>query len=104
MTGREDYVRGQVPTGPGGGVRCPTVSVRLCAGCAGFAPFTSPDYDGQLSGWCAGCGSWSRELHRFAAFIYSALGCSCSTHGAAVCGDLFAGPGDPPAPPAAWKS
>lgn len=64
---RDDWAKGEVPQGRyAGGGRSPIVWVRLCAGCAGFAPFTDGDYSGQLSGVCCGCGRRSRELHRAA--------------------------------------
>lgn len=70
------------------GARSPIVWVRLCAACAGFAPLTEEDYNGALTGQCAGCRELSRETHRFAAHIDSAAGCSCGTHGAPLIGDL----------------
>jgi hypothetical protein len=87
----DDYAKGEVPVGRyAQEQRSPIVWVRLCAGCAGFAPFTSLDYRGQLSGRCQGCGTNSRELHRFRAYIDSASGCSCETHGEPFVGDLAA--------------
>jgi hypothetical protein len=76
--------RGVVPPGP----RAPVVHVRLCAACAGFAPATSPDYSGALSGQCQGCGTRSRELHQFPAAVNSAGGCACTTDCTHVTGDL----------------
>lgn len=88
---RPDWPQGEVPEGRyAGGARSPIVWVLLCAGCAGFAPFTSEDYDGYLSGHCGGCGRWSRELHRFPAYINSVEGCSCGRHGEPIVGDMRA--------------
>lgn len=87
----DDYPKGAVPRGRyAGGGRAPIVWVRLCAACAGFAPFTHEDYAGALSGVCHGCGGHSRELHRFAAYVDSRSGCSCDTHGAPCVGELQA--------------
>jgi hypothetical protein len=64
--------------------------VLLCPTCAGFAPFTTPDYAGFLSSHCQGCGQWHRECHRFAADIDSAAGCKCRGGHDQVVGDLAA--------------
>jgi hypothetical protein len=73
-----DFERGVVPPGPyAQGGRSPIVWVFLCAGCAGFAPFTDEDYGGYLSGECEGCRTSNRELHRFRAWIDTAPGCQC---------------------------
>lgn len=85
----DDYPRGEVPPGRyADGGRSPIVWVALCAGCAGFAPFTPEDYEGALSGGCQGCGIRTRELHRFRAWIDSASGCRCTGEHARVHGDL----------------
>lgn len=82
----------QTPPGPyAHGARSPIVWVRLCASCAGYAPYTPEAYNGALSGGCAGCGAWSRETHRFPAHIDSSTGCSCGTHGDPLVGDLQLG-------------
>ena len=86
-----DRPRGIVPPGTyAGGARSPIVYVLLCAPYAGYAPMTDPDYCGFLSGRCQGCGSDSRELHRFQALIMSAAngGCQCTTEHRQVTGDL----------------
>ena len=81
--------RGIVPPGTyAGGKRSPIVWVYLCAPCAGYAPMTVKDYSGALSGQCQGCGSGSRELHRFSALINSARECECHTWHERVTGDL----------------
>jgi hypothetical protein len=71
-----------------GGARSPVVYVYLCPPCAGYAPITSPDYSGALSGACQGCGSGWRELHRFPAVIVSASGCQCRMQHDRVTGDM----------------
>lgn len=74
-----DFKQGVVPAGRyNQGARSPIVAVYLCAGCAGFAPITEERYEGALSGRCSGCGIWSRELHRFRAWIDTACGCRCN--------------------------
>ena len=73
-----------------GGARAPWVWALLCAGCAGFAPFTSDDYDGFLMGRCQGCGMSSRELHRFRAWIDTAAGCNCTGSHEQAIGDVWA--------------
>lgn len=86
-----DLPRGTVPPGTyAGGGRSPVVYVLLCAPCAGYAPLTDEDYSGFLCGHCQGCGSWSREVHRFQALIMSAAngGCQCTTEHRQVTGDL----------------
>jgi hypothetical protein len=86
-----DLPRGVAPRGTyAGGGRSPIVYVQLCPPCAGYAPITDPDYDGFLSGRCQGCGSGSRELHRFQALIMSAAngGCMCDRRHRQVTGDL----------------
>jgi hypothetical protein len=89
--------RGVIPPGTyAGGGRSPIVWVLLCAPCAGYAPISDPDYRGALSGRCQGCGSNSRELHRFRAWIDSASGCNCTGDHVRVTGDLGTG-GDPDA-------
>jgi hypothetical protein len=70
--------------------RAPIVWVLLCAGCAGFAPFTTEDYNGFLSGRCHGCGISSRELHRFRAWIDTAPGCNCNGGHEQMKGDVWA--------------
>lgn len=86
-----DLKRGVVPSGTyAGGGRSPVAQVWLCAPCAGYAPLTDPDYSGALSGRCQGCGSESREIHRFPALIESADGCSCSGAHFRASGDLHA--------------
>jgi hypothetical protein len=89
----DDWPKGEIPKGRyAQEQRSPIVWVLLCAGCAGFAPFTTEDYRGYLTGHCGGCGMNSRELHRFCAYIDSASGCSCERHGDPMVGDLAAGP------------
>jgi len=81
------------PVPPGtyaGGARSPVAWVHLCPSCAGYAPMTSEDYSGFLSGACTGCGSVCRELHRFPAVIDSAAGCGCRGMHERVTGDLAA--------------
>jgi hypothetical protein len=92
-TRRDDYPHRVVPPGRyAQNQRAPIVWVRLCAGCAGFAPFTEEDYEGYCSGRCAGCGLQSRELHRYRAWIDSAAGCAehdcAERHGFTVVGDI----------------
>jgi hypothetical protein len=85
----ETLPRGIVPPGTyAGGTRSPVVQVYLCPPCGGYAPITDLDYSGALSGWCQGCGSQSREVHRFPAVIDSAAGCSCTKWHERVTGDL----------------
>ncbi len=84
-----DYVPGAIPVGRyAQGERSPIVWVLLCAGCGGFAPQTSLDYVGFLSGQCGGCGAQTRELHRFRAWIDSAAGCQCTGAHPKAVGDL----------------
>lgn len=86
-----DLPRGAVPPGRyAKGGRSPIVYALLCPPCAGYAPTTDEDYQGALSGRCQGCGSDSRELHRFQALILSAAngGCMCTTGHPQVTGDL----------------
>lgn len=73
------------------GARSPVVYVYLCPTCAGYAPISTPDYSGALSGQCQGCGSACRELHRFPALINSAARCQCRGQHGRVTGDLQAG-------------
>ena len=83
--------RGVVPPGTyAGGRRSPIVHILLCPPCAGYAPTTSEDYPGALSGRCQGCGAESREVHRFQALIMSAAngGCTCTSPHPQVTGDL----------------
>lgn len=72
------------------GARSPIVYVLLCPPCAGYAPITDEDYEGALSGRCQGCGTDTRERHRFQAVILSAAngGCMCDTGHPQVTGDL----------------
>jgi hypothetical protein len=87
-----DFDRGVIPPGRyAQGGRSPIVWVLLCAGCAGFAPFTPEDYSGFLSGTCNGCGCRTREMHRFRAWIDSAAGCGCRGEHPRVRGDLSTG-------------
>lgn len=87
----DDYERGVVPPGRyAQEQRAPIVWVLLCAGCAGFAPFTDSDYRGFLSGRCPNCGIDSRELHRFRAWIDTAPGCNCTGSHPQVVGDVWA--------------
>lgn len=87
----DDYEFGVVPPGRyAQGARSPIVAVYLCAGCAGFAPFTWDDYQGFLSGRCAGCGIQSRELHKFRAWIDTACGCRCDHGHDQIYGDMWA--------------
>jgi len=82
--------RGVVPPGRyAQGGRSPIVYVYLCAYCAGYAPITEPGYSCH-AGNCQGCGTASRELHRFQALIMSAAngGCMCTTEHPQVTGDL----------------
>jgi hypothetical protein len=91
MTMSGDLPRGVVPRGTyAKGGRSPIVYVMLCAPCAGYAPLTGEDYSGFLCGHCQGCGTWSREVHRFQALIMSAAngGCMCTTEHQQVTGDL----------------
>lgn len=74
------------------GARSPIVWAFLCPTCAGYAPITAKDYNGALSGHCQGCGSWSREVHRFAAYIDSRSACGCRMGHERVVGDLPAVP------------
>lgn len=86
-----DFERGVVPPGrytQGG--RSPIVWVYLCAGCAGFSPFTDKDYRGHLSGHCGGCGATTREQHRFRAWIDTAVGCRCCGSHPQAIGDVRA--------------
>lgn len=86
--------RGQVPPGTyAQGGRSPIVWVCLCPPCGGYAAITSEDYSGALSGRCQGCGSESREVHRFRAVIASASCCGCEMAHARVRGDLSPGDG-----------
>jgi hypothetical protein len=86
-----DFKRGVVPTGRyAQGGRSPIVWVFLCAGCAGFPPFTDEDYRGYLSGQCSGCGTTTRELHRFRAWIDTAVGCRCTGGHPQAIGDVRA--------------
>lgn len=87
----DDYPKGIVPTGRyAGETRAPIVWVLLCAGCAGFAPQTTADYEGFLSGRCQGCATYSRELHRFRAWIDTAPGCNCTGGHPQMRGDVYA--------------
>lgn len=80
-----------VPPGTyAGGQRSPVVHVWLCPSCGGYVPLTKPGYSGTLTGHCQGCGGWSAETHRFAAFIDSASGCTCTTAHERRTGDLSA--------------
>jgi hypothetical protein len=86
-----DYAYGVVPPGRyAQGQRSPIVWVLLCASCAGFAPTTTEDYHGFLSGRCEGCGTKSRELHRFRAWIDTAPGCRCTGGHERIHGDVHA--------------
>jgi len=86
-----DFEPGVVPPGSyAQGGRSPIVWVFLCAGCAGFAPFSDVDYRGFLSGFCAGCGAYSRELHRFRAWLDTAPGCQCTGSHRQAVGDVRA--------------
>lgn len=87
----DDYAHGEVPSGTyAQGKRAPIVWVLLCAGCAGFAPMTTPDYEGFLTGQCQGCHRRSRELHRFRAWIDTAPGCNCTGSHPQMRGDVVA--------------
>jgi hypothetical protein len=72
------------------GARSPIAWVYLCPPCGGYAPMTTEDYSGFLSGGCQGCGSSCRELHRFPSLIDSAAGCGCRGEHKRVTGDLAA--------------
>ena len=77
-----DLQRGVVPPGRyAHGGRSPIVWVLLCAYCAGFEVQTDEGYEGFLSGRCQGCDIWSRELHKFKAWIDTADGCGSSCEG-----------------------
>lgn len=91
-----DFERGVVPVGTyAQEKRSPILWALLCAGCAGFAPFTDVDYQGFLSGRCQACGRPSREMHRFRAYIASDEGCSCADrHGKQMVGDMGALPAE----------
>lgn len=86
--------KGVVPPGRyAGGGRSPIVWVFLCPPCGGYAPMTSPDYSGFLSGQCQGCGAASREVHRFTAVLKTDDGCGCRGSHPRAAGDLPAAAG-----------
>jgi hypothetical protein len=89
MSGEGRLPRGVTPPGTyAKGGRSPIVYVFLCAPCAGYAP-ALPE-DSPATEHCEGCGSYTREVHRFQALIMSAAngGCMCTLEHPQVTGDL----------------